>query len=128
MEQLKVDLQVGLENVVPVRLRHRQDQTVARDAGVVDQDVQIAIGIEGELHQRAGLGHVPDVGLVGDGRAARPLDLGHHRLTGLGIGVVVDDHARLAARQLDGDGASDPARGARHQGHFPVERHAWTSS
>ncbi len=60
------------------------EHPVADDAGVVDQDVEPAEGVDGGLDQSFGLRPVGDVGAAGDGFAT-------------GGGDLVDDTLRGAA-------------------------------
>ena len=47
----EVALQVDPDDVVPVRLVHVEAHLVPQDAGVVDQDVELAEGVDGLLDQ-----------------------------------------------------------------------------
>ena len=90
----------------PVLVAHPRDQRVARDAGVVDEDVEVAELRLDPLDERLRLGRVADVRADGD-----TADLGGDRLSASSLpGAVVDRDLRAAARQLAGDGRADPAR------------------
>ena len=54
LERVERAEQVGLEHVAPVVEAHPHDQVVAGDAGVVDEDVDLAEGLEDRLDQRLG--------------------------------------------------------------------------
>jgi hypothetical protein len=72
-----VALEVDVDDRVPLLLTHREDHPVAQDPGVVDQDVQLSVGVDGEVDQGLRRGQVGDVAAVGDGPAALGDDLGH---------------------------------------------------
>ena len=75
--------EIGLQDIAPIVHRHAHDQIVARDARVVDQDVDLPERVERLLDQRLGCREVTDVGLHGDRLPAEPLDDGF-RLVGCG--------------------------------------------
>ena len=54
-------LQVGVEHRVPVLVLHAHRERVARDAGVVDQHVQAALGLDDGVDRGVGRGAVGDV-------------------------------------------------------------------
>src|SRR6185503_16312428 len=82
-----------------------QQQVVARDARVVDQDVQSAQLLRGGLDRRLDLGGLGDVALERDRAAA---DLGDERLEELLVRRDARD-LRPGARERLGDLASDAA-------------------
>jgi len=110
-------VQMHVDDVRPIRPTHAVEDTVAQDAGVVDQDVDAAKGIE------RGLNNPFRVLRLGDGQrrnhrlAAGGLDLLHHRLRRASVGAgtvevradVVDDHARAFRRQQHRNAATDAA-------------------
>ena len=79
---------------MPVLVGHAREQAVAGDAGVVDEDVEVA----GLLDEPLRLGWVGDVGL--DGAAA---DLRRDGLGLVGARAVADDDVRAGAPELERD-------------------------
>ena len=102
--------QVHPDDGVPLLDRHVDHHPVTQDAGVVDQDVEPAEGVDGRLDQPPGAVVVRDVVAVGHGFAAHAPDLVDH-LTGrsgrapgpvdLGPEVVHHDLGALAG-ELEG--------------------------
>ena len=72
---------------IPVRFRDVEDHAFAEDAGVVDEDVEAAEGIEGGLDDALGAGEGSDGVVVGDGRPAGVAD-GVHDLIGGVVGAI----------------------------------------
>ena len=128
---LEVDVEHGVE-VVPGQLRER---LVAQDAGVVDDDVDLAERVDRGLDDAlAALGGGHRV-VVRHGVAAGGLDLVDDLLRGCVVAAlavdraaeVVDDDLRAAARHLEGVGPAQPAAGAGHDRDPAIEgdlRHA----
>ena len=116
-QRREVTLEVHPDDRVPLLLGGVHQHPVADEAGVVDQDVEAAEGVDRLLHHRRRLLEVGDVGAVGHRLAAERLDLGHHlvghlgggALTGAGGAEVVDDDLRALAGQLEGVRAADAA-------------------
>src|SRR6202042_297521 len=71
----EVALQVDTDDVVPVRLVHVERHLVAQDAGVVDQDVELAPGVDRLVDQVLGARPGGDVVRVQVGFAAGRLDV-----------------------------------------------------
>ena len=108
--------QVRVDDLLPVLVAHARDQRVARDAGVVDEDVDVAELRLDALDQRLRLRGIADVRTHRDAA-----DLRRDRLGRLVPGAVVHGHARAAARQLARDGGADAARAARDEGDLAVQ-------
>ena len=72
----EVALEVHAHDVVPLRLGHVDEHAVAQDAGVVDEDVEVAERVDRRVDEPLGALPVGDVVAVGDGLAAQRLDLG----------------------------------------------------
>ena len=92
-------VQMHLDDVGPVRPAHAVEDLVAQDAGVVDQDVDAAEGIERGLDDLVGVLRLGDRERRGDRLAARLLDLVDHLLRRAGVaagaverGADVVDH------------------------------------
>ena len=82
------------------------------DAGVVDEDVELAEGVLGLGEEAGDVGGFGDVCLHGDGLAALGLDVGDDGVgAGLAAGVVDDDRGALGGEML-GDGGTDALGGA----------------
>src|SRR5579859_509764 len=95
----------------------------AGDAGVVDQDVDVAEVGQHQLHHA----HVVVPGLhragVGDRLAAEGLDGGHRLVGGVGVAAVVDGDVGAGLGQRQGHGAADAPAAAGDQGHAALERY-----
>src|SRR3989449_512295 len=104
-------LEIGLQHAVPVLVLHPDDETVARDARVVDEHVEVPEALAGHLHQ--------PVGGLAPGRVRHQ---SRHRRAVAGellqrdvqpVGVAArDDHAGAVLEHPGGDGEADPARAA----------------
>ncbi len=109
--------------------RHVVKRLVAQDAGVVNHDVDLAVGVDRGLHDAfAAFGCAHRV-VVRHRLAARRLDLAHDSF-GRGLrgpravnrpAEVVYDHERTALGQIECVRATKAAAGARHDCHFAVE-------
>ena len=67
---------------------HRHEHPVAEDAGVVDDDVEVAERLDGEVDDRLGVVERADAVGRGDGLAAGGDDLVDDRLGGGGVGAA----------------------------------------
>lgn len=74
-------LDVNLHHQVPVLIFHVLEADVAQDAGVVDEDIDSAKGLDGSLDN---LVAILDRIIVGDGLAASRCDLLDNLVGGLG--------------------------------------------
>ncbi len=99
-------VEMDVEHVLPVRVAHPVEDRVAQDAGIVDQDVDAAEGVERGLDDRLGVLRLGDRERRGDRLAAGLLDLVDHLLRRAGVGagalqaradVAGDDLARPPA-------------------------------
>src|SRR5439155_26095322 len=72
--------EVGAEDLVPRLVARLRYGRVATHAGVVDQDLQAAVGLDGAGHRGLADPALPQVARVVDGVAARGLDLADERL------------------------------------------------
>jgi len=109
-----------MDDPVPVLHAHLADRLVDRDAGVVDQDVELAVLVQDLGDDPLAVGRDTDVALV-DGRA---LMGGGERLGGVGAVGVADRHPGppfgepVADRQADPAGAAGDERDLTvHAGH-----------
>jgi hypothetical protein len=95
-----VTLEVDVDDGVPFRLVHVETHLVAQDAGVVDEHVEPAEGVDRLVHECFGAAPRRDAVVVRDRVAALRLDLVDHLLRGCGVGSfatrraaeVVHDH------------------------------------
>ena len=116
--------QVHPHDVVPHADVHVHEHLVAQDAGVVDQHVQLAEGVERRLHQATGAVPVGDVVVVPDGLAAELLDLRHdvvHRPD------VVDHDAGSLPGELERVLTADPAAGTGDDDDASVVKSHWSA-
>src|SRR5207245_1598117 len=101
-------LQVHADDRVEVVLCHREDHAVTQDAGVVDDDVERAVGLDGLVDDALGAVVVGDIVVVGDGLApAAANELGDllgrplvGALAGDRAAQVVDDDLRALGGEL----------------------------
>ena len=115
-----------MQDRIPLVLRHVHEHPVARDAGVVDEDVQAAEGLDRFAHQPFRAREVRDVVVV---RPCVVADLVDDRLRGRVVPAlarerdaeVVDDNLRTGLRQGKRVLAPDPAPSARDDRDFPLE-------
>mmetsp|Transcript_17663 Transcript_17663/g.38278 ORF Transcript_17663/g.38278 Transcript_17663/m.38278 type:complete len:301 (-) Transcript_17663:64-966(-) len=112
--------EVDVDDVLPLFGLHPHEESVRRDARVVDQDVAGAVLVDDRLEHFLYAGLVGAVRLNGDGVAARFLD-GRHDLVRLVLAAGVVHHDLLPGlSQLERDGRSESARGARHEADLGV--------
>jgi hypothetical protein len=123
-----MQVNVHLDHHVPFLFGHLQQRPVTEDAGVVDEDVEPAVGVEGRLHHLAGAGGRADRDAAGDGSSPQGLDLGHDSFRGSALpgpiscaAEVVDDHLGPFAREQQGMGAPDPAPCTRDDGDLSLQ-------
>ena len=114
---------------VEVLLRHREDHLVAEDAGVVDDDVELAEGVDRLADDVLGPVEVGHVVVVGH-RLAAPAadDVGHllgrplvRPFAGDRAAEVVDDDLGSLTGQLERLTPPDAVAGARDDGDLAVE-------
>jgi len=103
-------LQDGVDHGVPVGLAEFRDACVAREAGIVDQDVDAAEGFECSLHQAFHVGGVRHVSGDADGREAAALQRGAAVGGGLRVDIRDDDARAFLGQRARGFGADAAAR------------------
>src|SRR5229473_2457392 len=110
--------EMDLDHHLPVDMRHAVEDAVAQYAGVVDDAVDAAEGLERGADDALGAGGVGDAVGVGDGRAAGGADLVDDLLRGAGSGIafavragaeIVDHDAAALASGQERDLAADAA-------------------
>jgi hypothetical protein len=124
-------LQVDADHGVEVGFGHVEEDRVAQEAGVADDDVDVAELLHGQVEERLRVVPVGGVAEVRDRLAAHRLDLvarstrrGLVAALAVGLGADVVDHdARAEPRQLERVTAPEPRGSARDDRHFPVEHH-----
>ena len=102
-------------DIVPLVLAHVEDHPLAQNPRDVDENVELAPGVERETDEILRLAVVGDVRVVGDGIAAPLFDEPHDligRLTAQafsrhGRSVVRDDHRGALIGQQQGDATPD---------------------
>ncbi len=120
---MECGIQMQVNQFIPRLRAHRQEEIVARDAGVVNEDVHALELVLDGLEQRAdllGLGHVA----LDDAHRAARFDRqrgGFRGLVGGAFGFVVDDDRGPATRQFHGDRPAQAAQRAGHDGHAAVQ-------
>ena len=105
---------MDVEHKVPIRLFEVPDRRVARQAGIVDQDVDRPERRQRLLHGPLDLRCAAHIGAQGDSAAAERLDGGHGFSRGGGI-YVENGHIGPLFRVPDGCGTPDPRPGPRHE-------------
>ena len=108
-------VQIRLDHLDPLLVGHPGKQAVPRDAGVVDQHVQMRELLGHFLDHGPRLFGVADVGLRQDARASQLGDfVGNFLSLGLVAGEVDGDFGAFAS-QFQCDRSANPARGTRDQ-------------
>ena len=85
MDGGKGALEVDLNDRVPVGFAHREHHAISQDAGVVDEDVQSAEGVDGLVDHVPGGVEVADISAVHHCLAAHGPDLLDHLARWSGI-------------------------------------------
>ncbi len=115
----EVALEVNLDDRIPLLLGHVEDRAVAKDARVVDEDVEVAIGLERLLDEILAALPTRDVVVVGARLTAGRLDLIDRLLRGPVVGTraipfaaeVIDDDLGAFRGQEHRVRTTDPASG-----------------
>ena len=119
-------VQMHVDHVRPVRPAHAVEDAVAQNAGIVDEDIDAAEGIERRLDDLVGIAGLADRQRRGDRFAAGFLDLVDDGLRRAGIGAgavearadIADDDAGAFLRHQERDAAPDAAPRAGDDGDF----------
>jgi hypothetical protein len=111
--------QVHVDDGVPVVVGHREQQAVAQDPGVVDQDRRRTELGRDAVHRVAHLVRPGHVGGDADRASAGGAD-GSDRLGGGLLGQVQDGDVPAVGGEPPSDRRTDPARGARDDRDAPV--------
>lgn len=94
------------EAVLPVVIGEGFEFAAPGGAGIVDEDVEGAVGIESELDEAGGVDGIAEVQGDGGSRAAGISDLGDGRLQGHGV-ARTQDNAGSVLSEPESDGAAD---------------------
>ncbi len=89
-------VQMHGDHVRPVRPAHAVEDAVAQDAGIVDQDIDAAEGVERRLDDFVGIARLADRQRRGDRFAAGFLDFVDDRLRRAGIGAGAVEAAPIS--------------------------------
>ena len=128
----KRTVQVDHDYVGPVRPAHAVEDLVAQDAGVVDENVDAAKGVERGLDDLVGVLRLADRERRGDRLAARLLDFVDDLLRWAGVAAeavergadVVDQDLGALLGHQHGDGAADAPASPGDDGDFVFDD-AW---
>jgi hypothetical protein len=112
---------VDVEHLVELVLGDVRDRREFIDAGIVDQDVEAAVGRDRGVDYALRLGGLRDVAVRGDGLAARLLDDAHDGVGALLARRIVDDDRGAFGRQGLGDRRPDSLRCAGDNGDLTRE-------
>src|SRR5690606_27483938 len=118
--------EIRIDHVAPLVLFHAPERTVARDARVVDEDVQVAERVERLVHERLRLRGVANVVLATE---CIDLELPHlperffrvPPAVARAVVAVVERDVHPMARQLEDDRAADATRAAGHDRAVPTQ-------
>ena len=111
---------MDVDDRVPLVFLHVEGHLVPEDPGVVDQDVEVPIGVDGLVDHLLGSVPVRHARAIGHGLAAGGGDLGHDVLDA--VPEVVEDQACPLGGEELGVGGAQPLSGAGDDGDLPVER------
>jgi hypothetical protein len=106
---VEVPLEVGVQDGVPLLLRHLPDDTVPGDPGIAHQDVQAAELVHDLVDHRLRLLEVGHVRLDGQRPAAHLLDLTLDLVGGVHPSAVGQRHVTAESAELQRHGGADPA-------------------
>ena len=98
---------VGVEVLAEMLFVHIFERLQVINAGVVHQNVELAVGLFGFREQAIDVGGLGDIGLNGDSLSACAGDFCHDAIGVLLAGCVVHYHGRAFRRELLGDGRAD---------------------
>ena len=110
----------ALEERVPLRLAHPEDEAVLGDAGVIDQDVDVSEFLEDLLDDGVRLVEVGGVRSVTLDFVPEGGDFSDGFLGGLVDDEVGEGDVGAFGGEFQCDGLADAARGAGDEGHLSV--------
>src|SRR3984957_9844173 len=112
---------VEVENLVELRLGDGFERAEFVDAGIIDQDIDLFVGLLGFGEELVDVGLLGDVALNGDGFAALADDFVDDFVRALFAGGVINDDRGAFGAELPGDGGADAFRCAGDDRYFPFE-------
>ena len=112
---------VEVELLVVVLFSHRFERAEFVDAGVVHEDVDVAVGGFGFGEEAIDVGFLRDVGLHGDGLPAALHDGIDDAIRAFFARGVVDNDARAGGGEMGGDIRADAFGGSGNNGDFTGE-------
>jgi hypothetical protein len=127
-------MEVAVGSTYPVLLRHLRETDVTEDTGVIDQDVDAAVCVDGGLDNLVALRHGV---VISRGLASHGLDLGHDlirrvvaRACCAGIvhaaAQVVNNYFGAARAEQERVRTPKPVSSARNDHHLPIESKSHT--
>ncbi len=109
--------QVGCDHVIPFLVRHASHQFVARDPGVVDQDIKPTVFLLGTIRSQLWLQHDRSRRRQRLPPFPRPLQSAH--CIGQFVGIACQTHhGRPVCRQCYGNGFTKALRGTSNNGNL----------
>src|SRR5207244_335593 len=114
-------LEIRLDHPVPVLVLHANEESVASDAGVVDEDVEPAEPLLGGLHQTVGVFALDGIGHHAVHRSAALFELLGRALHPVGI-AARHYHGRSVLCQQGGRRVTDAPAAAGHDRDLAAER------
>ncbi len=115
-------LQVQIQDHVPHLVSDRREVLIARDSGVVDQDVDRSVSTHDVFHERLQIGLLRDIDAVRGGSASRLADLADHRIHPLRVDVGDDDHRSFGRKPMC-DRPAQPRPRSGHDGYLVFQAH-----
>src|SRR5439155_1101006 len=113
--------QVGLHHAVPVVVLHPHEKTVARDAGVVHEDVEASEALLRRVDESVAVLAARRIGDDGGDRDARRFEVLGGALEAVGV-AAGNDHGRAGLGQQPGDGGADASTATGDDGHAAGQR------
>jgi hypothetical protein len=104
-----------------VLLGEAVDGREAVDAGVVDQDVDLAVGLLGFGEEALDLGDFGDIALHSDGLSTFRGDVGDNLIRALAAGCIVDDDFGAGGSKVAGNLCADALGRAGDDGDLPLK-------
>ena len=120
-------VEIDGQHPAPGGVVHLHEALVRRDAGVVDEDVDVPELLQHVLRHPIGIGVIGHVGLGEHDSAAQLLDLVRHAAGGGLAGDVVDGDVGALLGERERDGASDAAGASGDERGASFEQHGASS-
>src|SRR5215470_1764755 len=123
----KSAFEICLDHAIPILVLHSDEQTITRDAGVVDENVETSEALARGVHETFGVLATSGVGDEARGRSAVLHELLQRDVQPIGVAAGNDD-ARTALEHPRRDGEPDAARAPRHDGDLARQTHDMPAS